>query len=161
ELLSASGYEVKQGRSDWELRPADSAPLQRQLIAGWAQAASEMNPSDSAAFAGWRDRRISHVDAGRSQIVVGHVDVAGIVNSAWRRTLPTPFSVVSTFGWTLRALHIRHLIAFVRQVCQARPTVQAHRAMTRSRTDTTRPVTSCRHTDRAAADARRTVRRDR
>jgi hypothetical protein len=78
ELLSASGYEVRQERSDWELRTTDTAALQRQLIAGWAQAASEMNPTDSAAFARWRDRRIVHVDAFTSRIVVGHVDVAGV-----------------------------------------------------------------------------------
>ena len=78
ELLSAAGYEVKQGQSDWDLRPADSAALQRELITGWAHAASEMSPAAAAAFADWRDRRIAHVVARRSRIVVGHVDVAGV-----------------------------------------------------------------------------------
>ena len=78
ELLSAAGYEVKQEQSDWDLRPADSTALQRQLIAGWAQAASEMRPADMLVFAAWHDRRIAHVDARRSRIVVGHVDVAGV-----------------------------------------------------------------------------------
>jgi hypothetical protein len=26
----------------------------------------------------WRDRRIAHIEAGRSQIVVGHLDIAAV-----------------------------------------------------------------------------------
>lgn len=76
ELLTAAGYEVKQDQSDWHLGPAD-ADLQRRLIDGWAQAASVIKSVRAAAFADWRTRRLAHVDAGRSRIVVGHVDVAG------------------------------------------------------------------------------------
>lgn len=77
ELLTLAGYEVKQDRSDWHLGPADAA-LQRELIDGWAFAASEMRSEGAAAFADWRSRRLSHIDAGRSRIVVGHVDIAGM-----------------------------------------------------------------------------------
>ena len=76
-LLSAAGYTVKQDQSDWNLRPEASA-LQRELIAGWASAASELAPAQKTAIDNWRTRRIQHVDAGRSRIIVGHVDVAGI-----------------------------------------------------------------------------------
>jgi hypothetical protein len=34
--------------------------------------------ADPATIASWRDRRIAHIDAGRSRIVVGHHDVAAL-----------------------------------------------------------------------------------
>jgi hypothetical protein len=77
ELLSTAGYDVKHERSDWRLGPDDAA-LQRQLITGWLQAASEVTPGRAGAFERWRDRRLALVDARRSRIVVGHVDVAGV-----------------------------------------------------------------------------------
>jgi hypothetical protein len=77
ELLSAAGYEVRHEPSDWRLGQAD-AELQRQLVEGWTKAAVEMKPERAAAFADWRNRRLAHIEAGRSRIVVGHLDVAGI-----------------------------------------------------------------------------------
>lgn len=76
-LLSAAGYETRDERSDWRLG-AEAAELQRQLIAGWASAASELAPDRRREFDDWLRRRLGHVDAGRSRIVVGHLDVAGI-----------------------------------------------------------------------------------
>lgn len=70
------GYHVTRDRSDWLLTPA-SAELQRQLIDGWANAAIEMAPSQAAVIDAWRCRRLAHVDAGRSQVIVGHEDLAG------------------------------------------------------------------------------------
>lgn len=74
-LLGAAGYEVADERSDWQLGAGD-AELQRQLITGWAEAASAVRPQEASAFRDWRDRRVAHVNAGGSRIVVGHVDVA-------------------------------------------------------------------------------------
>jgi hypothetical protein len=34
--------------------------------------------ADLSMVASWRDRRIAHVDADRSRIVVGHFDVAAV-----------------------------------------------------------------------------------
>jgi trans-aconitate methyltransferase len=76
-LLMAADYDVRQKQTDWQLG-APEAELQRQLIAGWTHAAVEMAPGDAAVLTGWKDRRIAHVNAGRSRIVVGHVDVAGV-----------------------------------------------------------------------------------
>jgi hypothetical protein len=76
-MLSAAGYTTKKEQSDWKLRP-DSRDLQRELVAGWATAASEIAPSSHAVIDAWRSRRLGHIDAGRSRILVGHVDVAGI-----------------------------------------------------------------------------------
>jgi hypothetical protein len=72
------GYEVKTEASDWRLDPSDAA-MQRTLIDGWARAASEQAPAAAETIASWRTRRLAHVDAGVSHVVVGHQDVA-----AWR-----------------------------------------------------------------------------
>jgi hypothetical protein len=69
------GYRVWTEPSDWMLGSAERE-LQRRLIDGWAEAAAELAPGNASVIAQWRARRIAHVDAGRSQIVVGHFDVA-------------------------------------------------------------------------------------
>jgi len=74
--FSDAGYRVETDPSDWSLGSADRE-LQRSLIEGWAEAAAEMR-ADPATIASWRDRRIAHIDAGRSRIVVGHHDVAAL-----------------------------------------------------------------------------------
>jgi hypothetical protein len=73
--FAARGYHVRQERSDWLL--ADDVPvLQQQLIEGWADAAVEIAPAETLRVNGWKTRRLAHVDAGRSRIVVGHYDLA-------------------------------------------------------------------------------------
>jgi hypothetical protein len=72
------GYRVESDASDWQLGPGDAA-MQRTLIDGWARAASEAAPCEAETIASWRRRRLAHVDAGTSHLVVGHRDVA-----AWR-----------------------------------------------------------------------------
>jgi hypothetical protein len=73
--FAAHGYHVRQERSDWIL--ADDVPvLQNQLIEGWADAAVEIAPEESRRVDGWKTRRLAHVSAGRSRIVVGHDDLA-------------------------------------------------------------------------------------
>jgi hypothetical protein len=76
QLLTAAGYHVEREASDWELTP-ESGELQRQLITGWADAATAVAAERSALIADWRARRIAHVDDGRSQLIVGHKDLAG------------------------------------------------------------------------------------
>jgi len=76
EYLAGAGYEVQRGPSDWVLEP-DARDLQRQLIEGWARAAESLSPADSRWIRTWRSRRLTHVEASRSQLVVGHADVAG------------------------------------------------------------------------------------
>jgi hypothetical protein len=72
------GYRVESEASDWQLGPRDAA-MQRTLIDGWARAASEAAPREAESIDAWRRRRLAHVDAGSSHLVVGHRDVA-----AWR-----------------------------------------------------------------------------
>ena len=82
ELLAAAGYHVEREASDWVLTTPESQSLQRELIDGWARAAIEVAPEEAAATDDWRARRLAHVDAGCSQLIVGHKDLA-----AW---LPAP-----------------------------------------------------------------------
>jgi len=76
--FAEAGYRVECAPSDWRLGP-DQTAMQRMLIDGWAEAAGEMAPERAPAVAGWRARRLAHLDAGRSHILVGHDDLA-----AWR-----------------------------------------------------------------------------
>ena len=71
------GYRVLTEPSDWMLGPTEPE-LQKSLIDGWAEAAAELAPEDAVVIAQWRSRRIAHVAAGASHIVVGHFDVAAI-----------------------------------------------------------------------------------
>ncbi len=69
------GYLIDRARSDWVLGPGDHE-FQIELIDGWASAAIEAAPDLAASVARWKERRLAHVRAGRSRIVVGHEDLA-------------------------------------------------------------------------------------
>ena len=69
------GYLVRSEPSEWELGSGE-LELQRQLIEGWAEAATAIAPDAASTIARWRIRRLEHVDAARSCLVVGHLDVA-------------------------------------------------------------------------------------
>jgi hypothetical protein len=71
--FAAFGYRVHRWRSDWRIEPA-ATDFQRALISGWHDAAVEIAPQRRAALRGWLQRRLAHVDAGRSELVVGHED---------------------------------------------------------------------------------------
>ena len=70
-----AGYQVQREPSDWTLEPAD-AHVQKLLIEGWMQAATEMAPDRASTIARWGTRRLALVNAGRSRIIVGHDDLA-------------------------------------------------------------------------------------
>jgi hypothetical protein len=48
----------------------------RALVTGWAGAAREIAPEQTSMIDDWLERRLAHVDAGRSCVVVGHDDLA-------------------------------------------------------------------------------------
>jgi hypothetical protein len=73
--FAAAGYRVERAASDWSL-PPDARELQRALVAGWADAAREIAPEQTPMIDDWLERRLAHVDAGRSRVVVGHDDLA-------------------------------------------------------------------------------------
>lgn len=75
--FSERGYRVQRARSDWNLS-SDARELQRQLVDGWAEAASEIAPEFSTAIVSWHQRRRAHIDAARSQIIVCHEDLVAL-----------------------------------------------------------------------------------
>ncbi len=72
--LQDAGYVVRREPSDWALGP-DDHECQRQLIEGWAEAATDLAPDLASRIARWKERRLAHVAAGRSRVVVGHEDL--------------------------------------------------------------------------------------
>lgn len=76
--FAAAGYRVRREASDWILLP-EQGELQRRLIEGWAQAAEEIAPEQTSIVRDWLARRLAHVEAGRSHVVVGHEDVAAFL----------------------------------------------------------------------------------
>ena len=76
ELLQSLGYQVGCARSDWHLGPGDQA-LQRALVRGWFEAACESAPPHRPGLESWLQRRLAHIESGRSRLTVGHIDVTG------------------------------------------------------------------------------------
>jgi hypothetical protein len=75
-LLQEAGYQTGCEQSDWNL-PPEMPTLQARLVEGWARAAGDVDRRGAADIAAWRARRLAHIQAGRSRIVVGHRDVVG------------------------------------------------------------------------------------
>lgn len=75
-LFGEAGYDVAAAPSDWVLGAVDTG-LQRPLLEGWAGAAAEIVPGETPRVNEWLTRRLVHLDAGRSELVVGHQDFAG------------------------------------------------------------------------------------
>jgi hypothetical protein len=84
EAFAALGYHVETQRTPWVLTEmsdgtgssaAHSIELQRRLINGWAAAAAEVAAHRSEEIEGWRRARLAHVEAHRSELIVGHVDL--------------------------------------------------------------------------------------
>ena len=78
-LFAEAGYRIVRDRSDWVL-DTDDAALQRALIAGWAAAAVDTAPAGAGDIEAWRRRRISHIEANRSRLIVGHEDLAAFID---------------------------------------------------------------------------------
>lgn len=60
--------------SDWRLAPAD-APIQLELLAGYATSASAIDPARADEIARWAERRRARILAGGSALWVGHRDL--------------------------------------------------------------------------------------
>ena len=73
-VFEEAGYRVECAPSDWSIVPSE-ATFQRMLIEGWARAARDIAPHHADTIAGWLRRRLDHLAAGRSRIVVNHVDM--------------------------------------------------------------------------------------
>ena len=72
--FTEAGYRVECAPSDWSIGPSERT-FQRMLIEGWARAAVEIAPERADPIADWLRRRLEHLEAGLSRIVVNHVDM--------------------------------------------------------------------------------------
>jgi len=71
--FEALGYSVVHGTSDWAIGP-DDRDLQNEILSGSADAAHEIGALSLADTTAWLARRRDAVAAGRSSLLVGHVD---------------------------------------------------------------------------------------
>jgi hypothetical protein len=76
EVFAKLGYRTWMAPSDWHLGSAQHE-LQRALLDEWFNAACEIAPEKSHRLQRWRDRRQAHIVSGRSEVLVGHVDIVG------------------------------------------------------------------------------------
>jgi hypothetical protein len=76
KVFAKLGYRTWTAPSDWHLGSAQHE-LQRALLDGWFNAACEIAPEKRRRLQSWRDRRHSHIANGRSEVLVGHVDIVG------------------------------------------------------------------------------------
>jgi len=76
QVFKERGYRTWCAPSDWRIGPTQQR-LQHALIDGWCDAACELAPHRTPQLRHWQGRRRAHIDAGRSQLLVGHVDMAG------------------------------------------------------------------------------------
>ena len=75
QCFTEAGFVVRRATSDWHISPAER-DMQRLLIDGWAHAAREIAPRRGRTIMAWHRRRIQHLNAGQSHVVVGHDDLA-------------------------------------------------------------------------------------
>jgi hypothetical protein len=72
--FTSVGYVTVHETSDWTIGPQDRE-MQNALLAGWAGAAREVDDRRIDDIIGWLTRRREMAEAGRSSMVVGHVDL--------------------------------------------------------------------------------------
>ena len=115
-VFAAAGYQVESAPSDWLIEPPEQA-FQRMLITGWAHAATEIAPLQADTIADWLRRRLGHVAAGRSRIIVHHVDMAATLGgSVAGNSVPGRWGrkVARFDAADIRRYYDRHSAAFVR-----------------------------------------------
>ena len=76
-LLTTAGYWWRSAKSDWQIG-SDEPELQQTLIAGWLQAALELEPRARPWLMNWRRARHEQIAAGALQIQVGHRDLIAL-----------------------------------------------------------------------------------
>jgi hypothetical protein len=80
-LARAAGYRVWSAQSDWALGAdlsTSQAALQAALIAGWRDAACELEGADRDRLHAWHGARADQISAGRLRIQVGHRDLVAL-----------------------------------------------------------------------------------
>jgi len=93
DAFTREGFDVRVDSSNWHIAP-DARAFQAELIAGWAYAAAQIAPLERPMIEAWKARRLAHVNAGHSIIIVGHYDLAAISHSrAGGRWLATSYHI--------------------------------------------------------------------
>ncbi|RJS92757.1 class I SAM-dependent methyltransferase [Salinisphaera sp. Q1T1-3] len=75
--MAARGHVVTAMPTSWHI-DARHERLADMLLAGWAEAAGQAWPADETRFAAWARRRHADIAAGRTRLLVGHVDVLAL-----------------------------------------------------------------------------------
>jgi len=75
------GFSVVHGPADWVAAEADRA-FQNAIVGGWAEAARDTNTITAKDESAWLSFRQAEIAAGRSRLVVGHVDFFAVPPSA-------------------------------------------------------------------------------
>jgi len=75
KLFKVARFHTIEKQSDWKLTP-DMVDLQKELLKGLAQAASETGSISADEADGWLARRLEIVLKGQSEITIGHKDIA-------------------------------------------------------------------------------------
>ena len=76
EIFEDCGYRTRSEASDWRVQRAHQG-LQRALLDDWFDAATEIDPDRASELRKWRERRLAHIESGRSELIVGHADMIG------------------------------------------------------------------------------------
>ena len=76
-LFRMAGYRVRLAPSPWVL-DAREGPLVRDLLDGWARAATEMETERAGAIRRWARLRTDQVGRGEVQVSVGHLDLLAL-----------------------------------------------------------------------------------
>jgi len=76
DLFKSASFTILEERSDWLGTPGHKA-FQRMLLAGWRDAAVEIEPSRKTRFDGWLSDRLAAVEE-NATCFVGHVDFLAI-----------------------------------------------------------------------------------
>lgn len=74
--FARAGYLLRRVRTDWRIEAQESR-LQAAVLEGWALAARELDPAAGARIDAWLQRRLHHLERGRSRLIVGHEDLYG------------------------------------------------------------------------------------
>lgn len=77
ELLSQAGLAVRDADSSWRCGPEDGS-LMEALIAGWAEAATEISPAAAPGIESWRCRRSDLARGGKLRLTVSHRDLVAV-----------------------------------------------------------------------------------
>lgn len=75
--LQAAGYRVSTAASPWTVPPRHAA-LQRGLVLGWQDAASEQRPQRAKAFAAWAQQHLQQAGSPECTLQVGHTDLLAL-----------------------------------------------------------------------------------